>query len=86
MEGAEAAALIAPAGLIDWLRPLAAELGLRLCCTVGGARRGCGSGPFGAARGDADAVAYLQFSSGSTRFPIGVVVLHRALMANAPAS
>jgi len=29
--------------------------------------------------------SYLQFSSGSTRFPTGVVVTHRALMANAVA-
>jgi fatty-acyl-CoA synthase len=31
----------------------------------------------------ADATSYLQFSSGSTRNPAGVVVSHRALMANA---
>jgi fatty-acyl-CoA synthase len=31
---------------------------------------------------DADAVAYLQYSSGSTRFPHGVAVTHRALLDN----
>ena len=31
---------------------------------------------------DPDAVAYLQYSSGSTRFPHGVAVTHRAVMAN----
>jgi fatty-acyl-CoA synthase len=31
---------------------------------------------------DADDVAYLQYSSGSTRFPHGVAVTHRALLAN----
>ena len=31
---------------------------------------------------DPDAIAYLQYSSGSTRFPHGVAVTHRALMAN----
>ena len=34
---------------------------------------------------DADDIAYLQFSSGSTRFPLGVTVTHRTLMANARA-
>ena len=31
---------------------------------------------------DADEVAYLQYSSGSTRFPHGVAVTHRALLSN----
>ncbi|MFA7440823.1 MAG: fatty acyl-AMP ligase [Sphingomonadaceae bacterium] len=31
---------------------------------------------------DPDAIAYLQYSSGSTRFPHGVAVTHRAVMAN----
>ncbi len=33
-------------------------------------------------RADADDIAYLQYSSGSTRFPHGVAVTHRALLAN----
>ena len=82
MQGAEAAALIAPAGLIDWLRPLSAELGLRLCCTAAELGEGAAPDPSALPAVAAGDVAYLQFSSGSTRFPIGVVVLHRALMAN----
>ncbi|WP_294392849.1 fatty acyl-AMP ligase [uncultured Sphingomonas sp.] len=31
---------------------------------------------------DPDAIAYLQYSSGSTRFPHGVAITHRALMSN----
>ena len=31
---------------------------------------------------DPDAIAYLQYSSGSTRFPHGVAITHRAVMAN----
>lgn len=31
---------------------------------------------------DPDAIAYLQYSSGSTRFPQGVAVTHRAVLAN----
>lgn len=38
--------------------------------------------PVALPRNDADAIAYLQYSSGSTRFPHGVAVTHRALLAN----
>ena len=78
---AGATALLAPAALIDWLLPLAAELGLRLCATVAELAQATAS-PLPLPRVAPDDVAYLQFSSGSTRFPIGVVVLHKALMAN----
>jgi fatty-acyl-CoA synthase len=33
-------------------------------------------------RASADDIAYLQYSSGSTRFPHGVMITHRALLAN----
>nr|WP_199554127.1 fatty acyl-AMP ligase [Sandaracinobacteroides hominis] len=36
----------------------------------------------GLPQADPDAIAYLQYSSGSTRFPHGVAVTHRAVMAN----
>ncbi len=81
MTGARAKALLAPAELVDWLRPLAVELGLSLCCTVAelGEDEDLVRSLPTVRPGD---VAYLQFSSGSTRFPVGVAVLHQALMAN----
>lgn len=81
VEEAQAVALFVPDLLRDWF---AVEGGLRLCSTLADL-------PEHAAR---DIVlptiapgqtAYLQFSSGSTRFPIGVVVQQQALMANASA-
>ncbi len=81
--GARAVALFAPVALAEWLSPLATETGLRVC----GAIADLPPAPPGCTlpRIDPEAVAYLQFSSGSTRFPLGVVVHHRALMANAVA-
>ncbi len=79
-----AAALFTPPALLDWLSPLLEEPGLRLCCTVAELdRAGHPDGELPAP--DPDGIAYLQFSSGSTRFPLGVVVNHTALMANAAA-
>ena len=80
---ADAVALFATEPLLGWLRPIVPETGVRLCGTVDELAEASPAavlpviGP--------DAVAYLQFSSGSTRFPIGVVVHQRALMANAVA-
>ncbi|WP_428331930.1 fatty acyl-AMP ligase [Novosphingobium sp.] len=62
-------------------------------CAVAAARQGCPGlawTEFAAIepatadlpRADPDAISYLQYSSGSTRFPHGVAVTHRALMAN----
>ena len=79
-----AAALLAPPALIDWLAPLLHETELRLCCTVAALAAAdhpdCALPP-----ADPDGIAYLQFSSGSTRFPLGVIVHHAALMANVAA-
>jgi fatty-acyl-CoA synthase len=81
---AGATALFAPKALIDWFSPLAEDQKLTLCSTVADL----------ADAPDADVelpvigvddTAYLQFSSGSTRFPIGVVITQRALMANVSA-
>jgi fatty-acyl-CoA synthase len=81
---AKATALFAPKALIGWLSPFAEAQGLVFCGTV--------SDLADAPDADVDLpvivpddIAYLQFSSGSTRFPIGVVIKQRALMANASA-
>lgn len=62
-------------------------------CGAAAARQGCpglGWAAFDAVapseaplpEADPDAICYLQYSSGSTRFPHGVAVTHRALLAN----
>ncbi len=81
---AKAVALFAPAALVAWLAPLTGVAGLRLCSTLADFSAANTAGQ-AFAPADPDGVAYLQFSSGSTRFPLGVVVHHRALMANAAA-
>jgi fatty-acyl-CoA synthase len=78
---ARATALFAPAALAGWLAPLSDELGLHACGTLADLDRG-GVSQRPLPPVAPDDVAYLQFSSGSTRFPIGVVVRQRALMAN----
>jgi fatty-acyl-CoA synthase len=82
IEGSGAVAAMAPDELIGFLREAADDLDLRL---IGGA------GDFyGLPKGDADPSpfgpserGYLQYSSGSTRAPLGVDIRQRALMANA---
>ncbi len=81
---ARATALLAPASLIDWLSPLAPELGLRLCDSVAALREGAPVPTRLPDIGPED-TAYLQFSSGSTRFPLGVTIQQKALMANVSA-
>ncbi len=83
-ETARATALFAPAALVGWLSGFAAELRLRVCGTVAELAAAPHADAALPAIGPDD-TAYLQFSSGSTRFPIGVVVRQRALMANAGA-
>lgn len=81
IESAEASAVFAPPTLGPWVAE-AAE-GLNLVCA------GTASELAAVPEADADLpsvpedrLAYLQFSSGSTRFPVGVAVTQRALMSN----
>jgi fatty-acyl-CoA synthase len=84
MRESHATALFAPAEIMPWLLPVAERLGLKLCGTVeqlNAVQPAAGtpvpSGP--------DDIAYLQFSSGSTRQPTGVAVRQRAVMSNTSA-
>ncbi len=81
---ARATALLAPPTLIGWLSPLAEETGLPVCSTVAALRDAQPSVRPLPSVAPSD-TAYLQFSSGSTRFPLGIAVQQRAVMANVAA-
>ena len=83
---ARATALLAPEALVGWIAPVSGDLDLRICGTIASLWDPApGSGTPGQVlpKIGPDDIAYLQFSSGSTRFPRGVVVHQNALMANA---
>ena len=72
--------LIHPSELTDYAGDAASALGIRTFDWNGLAALDQGSGKLPAA--DPDAIAYLQYSSGSTRFPHGVAITHRGLLDN----
>lgn len=84
MQGASAAAALSPANLADWVAAAADGLGMKAVGTLAVFDGVDGSGIELPTIGPDD-LCYLQFSSGSTRFPLGVAVTQRALMANAHA-
>jgi fatty-acyl-CoA synthase len=80
-ESIGAAAALAPAGFESWIVEACDGLPLRFVGTVAGLSE---VEPF---TGELiaptpDELAYLQFSSGSTRFPHAIAVTHRAVIAN----
>ncbi|MDZ5645671.1 fatty acyl-AMP ligase [Nitrospirillum sp. BR 11828] len=82
LESCEATAAFGPALLSDWLAPAVAGLGLRISGTLDQLATVAphdGDLP----PQDLDGISYLQFSSGSTRFPMGIAVTHRAFLSNA---
>jgi len=84
LAAARVSGVLTPASLTAWVGEAAEGLGLR---AVGGLSLFDGVAEDGIDLPEvgADDVAYLQFSSGSTRFPLGVTVTHRGFMANARA-
>lgn len=76
-----ASALIGPRSLAEWLAEAALGLDLKVVGNAGAFDGLPESGDLPPRR--PDEIAYLQFSSGSTRFPMGVAVTHRAAMINA---
>lgn len=77
---ADAHALIAPEDYLDWVaEPLASE-NLQFVGPLAALPDQRAALP--AAKPDPEGLAYLQFSSGTTRTPKGVAIQHRAMMAN----
>ena len=79
---AHARLLVGPAGMKDWVAEIAAKAPLDFAGALADLPPSAGAS---LPEVSPDNTCYLQFSSGSTRFPTGVVVTHRALMANAVA-
>ncbi len=77
----QASAAVAPPSFADMLRAAAADTELAFCGTPGEFRQL----PLAAEAPQparADELAYLQYTSGSTRFPRGVMITHRTVMQN----
>jgi fatty-acyl-CoA synthase len=79
---ARAPILIGPAGMADWMPQIAQKTPLTFAGTLADLPA---AGAAALPPITPEDPCYLQFSSGSTRFPTGVLVTHRALMANAQA-
>jgi len=82
IEIADASAALAPTALVEWLTEACAGLNLKAVGTLAVFTPGAGA-DLELPAVKPDDLCYLQFSSGSTRFPLGVAVTQQALMANA---
>ncbi len=78
-----ASAAFGPSFLLDWLAEATTDMSLGFVGNV--ADLPPLQDQIKLPRIDADGIAYLQFSSGSTRFPMGVAVTHDAFIANTAA-
>ena len=77
---AKASAAFGMASMQSWLDEATQGLGLKFACTVGDLPELQDDVALPAP--NTSGIAYLQFSSGSTRFPLGVAVTHDAFIAN----
>ncbi len=83
IEAAKASAAVGPVSLEDWLEEATAGLPLKYSGILAKLPPLQDSVKLPAMI--SDGIAYLQFSSGSTRFPMGVAVTHDAFIANTQA-
>ncbi|WP_269714309.1 fatty acyl-AMP ligase [Caulobacter sp. NIBR2454] len=81
LQSADAAAVFGPEAMLEWIKEAAEQAGVK----AAGLIRDLPEGDADLPAIVADGPCYLQFSSGSTRFPTGVLVTHQAMMANAVA-
>jgi len=81
IERANANALFGPAPIEPWLREAARGVDLKIVATLA-ALDGVTPAKNELPPQNGEGVAYLQFSSGSTRFPSGIAISQRAFMAN----
>ncbi|MDG2530093.1 fatty acyl-AMP ligase [Caulobacter endophyticus] len=79
---AHAKILIGPAGMAEWLKQIGDAAGLAFAAPLSELPEDAGAQ---LPQITPEHPCYLQFSSGSTRFPTGVLVTQKALMANAVA-
>lgn len=82
LSSAQATAVFGPESLLPWLRDAAQAAGARFAQQVGDLPE---AGPTELPPPTPEDPCYVQFSSGSTRNPTGVLCTHSALMANAMA-
>ena len=80
---AKAAAVFGPESLLPWLQEAADASGARICLQIKDLPHAVAAD---LPAPSPDDPCYVQFSSGSTRNPTGVLCTHRALMANALAT
>mgnify|MGYP000877811603 CR=1 FL=1 len=84
VSGSRAIAMVAPSWLEDWLSQALDGMGLKFHGSIARLRH-LPEAAVTLAKPRQDDVAYLQFSSGSTRTPAGIAITHRALLTNAGA-